>query len=191
MDHSEGVQIPEGLLPQVSVLKPGLALCLKHNQVDKRYIDSHIELLDQNLPRAVYPSFQLKDTANGQLPHVIEMLQRLRKSALEGNRVYFIYSPFFAARFPALIEEVDHLFYYTPGLTAPFLVAAKVNGGLVDGSVALPIKRIPKRAEERKVLYVTLPEGVHADDASRIVSEALASHYSGKIDIDTVDRNEH
>lgn len=190
MDHSEGVQIPQGLLPEVSVLKPGLALCLKHSQVDKRYIDSHIELLSENLPSALYPSFQLKDTANGQLPHVIEMLQRLRASALEHNRVYFLYSPYFAARLPALMEEVDHLFYYTTGLTGPLLIAAKVNGEAVETSEIIVIKRTPKRPEERKVLYIKLPEGVHADDASRIVSEALASHYSGKIDIDTVDSNE-
>lgn len=193
MDHSEGVQIPQGLLPQVSVLKPGLALCLRHSQVDKRFIDSHIELLNQHLPPALYPSFQVKDTASGSLPHVIETLQRLRKSALESNRVYFIYSPLFAARLPSLILEVDHLFCYTPGLFAPLLVPAKVNGEVIDiyDAEAMVIKRQPKRQEERRVLYITLPEGVRSEDASRIVSEALSTHFSGKIDIEEVSKNEH
>lgn len=185
MDHSDGIEVARGLLPSVTVLKPGLALCLKHSQVDKRFIDSHIEQLDQNLPKELYAAFIAKDTTNGQLAHVIEMLQRYRGAAVRENRVYFIYSPYFAARLTALMEEVDHLFYYMPGLSAPLLLTEKLNGKRIpfQEQEILILKREPKRHEERKVLHLTLPAGVSSDEASRLISEALAAKYSGQIDI--------
>lgn len=188
MDHSKGVQIPEGILPGVSVLKPGLALCLKHSQVDKRYIDSHIELLAQNLPPELYPSFQAKDTATCRLDDAMELLHRLRQSALQGGRVYFIYSPYFAARLPALIEEVDHVFFYAPGMSVPTLSVEKLNGERLKHSErsALFLERRPRQQEKQHKLTITLPEGIRPDAASCILSEALAAHYSGFFQIDAV-----
>lgn len=188
MDHSEGVQIPQGILPQVSVLKPGIALCLKHSQVDKRYVDGHIELLSETLPSALYPAFMARDTSTGQLDHVLENLERSRQEALKNNRVFFIFSPYFAPRAAALMSAVDHVFFYSPGLSAPFVYAEKINGWNLHllSKEMMVLSRRQRSSSERKMLQVKLPEGVSPEEASRILGDALAAHFSGSIDIEQV-----
>lgn len=193
MDLSNGVQIPEGLLPGVSVLKPGLALCLKHSQVDKRYVDDHIELLNQFLPRELYPAFMMRDTTGGNIADTLAALARIANEAHREKRLYFVYSPFFAARLPALEAEVDHVFFYSPGLRRPLILADKINGESVsnEGFQALQLAHLGRRPLERKGLKITLPEGVNQSEASRIISDALAAKYSGAITIHEVNGNEH
>lgn len=186
MDHSDGFEVAPGLLPSVTVLKPGLALCLKHSQVDKRYVDSHIEQLDQNLPKELRTSFQLYDTSSSQLEYVLEYLERRRAEALKSNRLYMIFSPHFAPRYLHLLRVVDHVFYYAPGLSAPLLTPSKVNGKVCTYTEAMVIQRTPRRNEERKRLNITLPAGVNSQDAVKIISEAITSRYSGSFEIGEV-----
>ncbi len=187
MDHSEGVQIPQGLLPSVSVLKPGLALLLKHSQVDIRFIDSHIEQLNEGLPNELYPSFSAYDCSATKLEFVSETLSRYRQAALVSNRLQFVVSPFFAPRLQTLIELADHVFYYGSGITGPVLMPAKINGQVLVGQhfEVLAITRRVKRPEDRYVLQITLPPGVSADEACFLVSDALARRFTGHFDVQT------
>lgn len=192
MDHMKGAQIPAGILPGVSVLAPGIALCLKHSQVDKRYVDGHIEKLSQQIPSELYPAFIAFDTSHGQFEHVLENLHRKRAEALRSGRVYFLYSPHFAPRVNTLMEHVDHLFYYSPGMSLPLVTNEKLNGERVRAPdrEALFLTRKERASNDRKVLHITLPEGVNPDEATLIIGDAIAAKYSGSIDIKTVDSNE-
>ena len=128
MDHSQGFQIPEGVLPEVTVLNPGLALMFRPPQFDKRQLDAHVAFLNRKLPIDFRAAFIAVDTTRKSLESVIDELKRRRKEALEYNRVFFIFTPLFQPRLNALAAEADHTFFYLNSPAGGLIMADKVNG---------------------------------------------------------------
>lgn len=137
MNHTNGTQLPHGMLPSVEVLTPGLVLLFKHPHVDRRYALEHIEDLSDSLRGSpLRPSFSEQDYGRGSLDEVLRDLIRRRSEAVRDGRVYFVLTPHFVPRVVALTELADSAFHYVSGLNSALLIAAKVDGELINGPVS-------------------------------------------------------
>lgn len=179
MDHSEGFQIPAGVLPQVSVLKPGLALIFKAPQMDVRQLNAHIEHLDKQL-QVVYPSFTTV-AVTGEWESLHNRLVRLRTEALKNKRVIFAVCDPFSPRELTLRGLADHVFSYAKGISPHSTVFQKVKAnGAVSMTLGYPVIEVISVTDPKKVVPLTrisfdLPEGVDQDTAETKIKEVLQS----------------
>lgn len=179
MDHSEGLQIPKGVLPQVSSLQPGLAVIFKAPQMDVRLFSEHISHLNDKLSK-LRPSFTTAD-ATGDWQSLEERFKRLRQDAINNNRVYFIAVEPFAQREIALRALADHVFAYAKCMSQLLFCTLKANGkvNVSFGHVPMDVIRVmrmPTPKPERTVMHIELPDGVDRDEAERRI-EALMKEF--------------
>lgn len=179
MDHSEGIQIPKGVLPQVSSLQPGLAVIFKAPQMDVRMFNDHIQHLNDRLSE-LYPNFTTANAA-GDWEGLESRFKRLRQDAINNNRVCFIAVEPFAPRETMLQALADHTFAYAKCMSQLLFCTLKVNGkvNVTFGHVPMDVIRVlrpPRPKPERTVLQIELPDGVDRDEAERRI-DALMKEY--------------
>lgn len=184
MDHSNGIQLPPGLLPSVDVLTPGLVLLVKHPQVDRRYALEHIEDLDNALQgTSAYPNFTEKDYSTRPLDEALVDLKNRRSDAIYEGRAYFVLTSFFSPRMAALTSLVDSAFHYMPGINGALLIAAKVQGVSIVTTeskhlAVLTRKQQPKREsvhDEQEGITITVNGKIHSGGfiVSAVIQNAL------------------
>lgn len=182
MDHSEGIQIPTGVLPQVSSLQPGLALIFKSPQMEARQYEAHISYLNGKLS-ALYPSFT-DAQATGDWQSLHERFTRLRKEAIENKRVIFVALDPFVPREQMLLSAADHAFAYSKCMSTVLFHTLKANCkvNVIFGHVPTEVIRLnrilPKK--ERTQIKVELPEGVDQDEAEARIKKVLAELHTPK-----------
>ncbi|WJJ55064.1 hypothetical protein [Xanthomonas phage RTH11] len=178
MDHSEGIQIPKGVLPQVTRIKPGLALLFKSPQMDVRILNEHASYLDERLGK-LRPSFT-EANATGDWQSLQDRLIRLRNEAIANKRVFFVLLEPFAQREQMLQALADHVFVYAKCMNTTLFHTAKHNGNVsvAFGPVCTEVVRIYRQVpskSERRYIRVEVPEGVDQDAAEKQVKEVLAT----------------
>lgn len=179
MDHSEGIQIPKGVLPQVTRIKPGLALLFKSPQMDVRILTEHITYLDERLSK-LRPSFT-DANATGDWQSLQDRLSRLRKEAIANGRLFFVVIEPFAQRELMLQALADHVFVYAKCMNTTLFHAVKRNGALraIFGPIATEVVEVGRAhlsKPERKFIRIELPEGVDQDVAERRVKAVLKEY---------------
>lgn len=179
MDHAEGIQIPKGVLPQVTRIKPGLALLFKSTQMDVRILTEHSIHLNEKLSK-LRPSFT-DANASGDWQSLQDRLIRLRNEAIANKRVFFVALEPFAQREQMLQALADHVFVYAKCMNITLFHTVKQNGmvNVAFGPVATEVIRISRHMlpeRERKYIRIELPEGVDQDEAEKRVKAVIADY---------------
>ena len=182
MDQPDGTVVTPGLLPSVDVYKPGLTLLFKQPSVDRRYALDHIDDLSVLTRSKVYASFTEMDLSKNGLDFAQSRLRELRQAALKSNRLQFVFSPLFAPRQHALMDMADSAFIYMAGYDSALIVAAKIDGQLID-KVDLSNMQILRRRvvetkpalEGQRPITITVSGTVHSGRSavSAIIQNAL------------------
>ncbi|QVD49304.1 hypothetical protein LUCX_234 [Xanthomonas phage vB_XciM_LucasX] len=175
MDHTKGFQIPPGILPEVTMLAPGLALLFHSTRLDVRTLEKGLQfLIDGLYPLGVYPAFVEIDTSKEKLEYVLGRLDRMRKEALENNRVIFACTPLFEPRRTTLSEQAEHVFHLLDHLGGACLITDKCNGQPMGSPLPglrtflyLPPPRMAPPA--RKVVGMALPVGMTPEVAQEVL----------------------
>lgn len=184
MNHSNGIQLPQGLLPSVEVLTPGLVLLFKHQNVDRRYALEHIQDLSDALTSSkLRASFTEIDCSRGSLDDALAQLRTKRDNALRDGRVQFVLSPHFAPRAQALADAADAVFYYMSAMTCALLMATKVDGQQIKVANAKYLEVLNRKPSKHQ-----WDESAHPEEEG-ITITVTGRHHSGRSAVSAIIHN--